>query len=273
MKKTSIMLLLLVAPMLPMADHISERQAREAALGFVADRFSVSARSVQGKAANMKLAARNEYHYIYNVGEKGGYVIVAADDAVGGDLVLGYADSGRFDADSIPPALRWWIGEYDRQMDYLRRNGMRISTAPQQNTDENQMLEIKPMLTSKWGQADPFNRKCPKEGDDYCPTGCLSTALAQILYYNRWPEKGYGFVDETDLSTHTYRWDEMTDTYDAGSSKASIDAVATLMADLGKASKTKYSVVGSGAYPYNGLWRCGGISDTSMWKTYRARTT
>ena len=253
MKKTSIMLLLLVAPMLAMADHISERQAREAALGFVADRFSVSARSVQGKAANMKLAARNEYHYIYNVGEKGGYVIVAADDAVGGDLVLGYADSGRFDADSIPPALRWWIGEYDRQMDYLRRNGMRISAAPQQNTDENQMLEIKPMLTSKWGQVDPFNRKCPKEGDDYCPTGCLSTALAQILYYNRWPEKGYGFVDGTDLSAHTYRWDEMTDTYDAGSSKASIDAVATLMADLGKASKTKYSMAGSGAYPYNGM--------------------
>lgn len=253
MKKTSIMLLLLVAPMLAMADHISERQAREAALGFVADRFSVSARSVQGKAANMKLAARNEYHYIYNVGEKGGYVIVAADDAVGGDLVLGYADSGRFDADSIPPALRWWIGEYDRQMDYLRRNGMRISAAPQQNTDENQMLEIKPMLTSKWGQVDPFNRKCPKEGDDYCPTGCLSTALAQILYYNRWPEKGRGFVDGTDLSAHTYRWDEMTDTYDAGSSKASIDAVATLMADLGKASKTKYSMAGSGAYPYNGM--------------------
>ena len=106
----------------------------------------------------MKLAARNEYHYIYNVGEKGGYVIVAADDAVGGDLVLGYADSGRFDADSIPPALRWWIGEYDRQMDYLRRNGMRISTAPQQNTDENQLLENKPMLTSMWGQDDPFNR-------------------------------------------------------------------------------------------------------------------
>ena len=47
----------------------------------------------------MKLAARNEYHYIYNVGEKGGYVIVSADDAVGGDLVLtsglgGYYPSG-----------------------------------------------------------------------------------------------------------------------------------------------------------------------------------
>ena len=47
----------------------------------------------------------------FNRGQGGGFVIVAADD-MARNMVLGYADSGTFDADSMPAAMRWWLGEY-----------------------------------------------------------------------------------------------------------------------------------------------------------------
>lgn len=49
--------------------------------------------------------------YVFGRGEDNGFVVVAADDVAPSPL-LGYADSGTFDASNLPPAMEWWLGEY-----------------------------------------------------------------------------------------------------------------------------------------------------------------
>ena len=58
--------------------------------------------------------------YVFD-GENAGYLIVAADDVA--VPVLGYSDSGTFDPDNIPVNLRWWLGEYSRQIEAAVKAG------------------------------------------------------------------------------------------------------------------------------------------------------
>ena len=50
-------------------------------------------------------------------------------------------------------------------------------------------------LTGTWDQGSPYNMYCPE--DDAGPgghawVGCVATAMAQIMYYWRYPETGTG---------------------------------------------------------------------------------
>ena len=95
------------------------------------------------------------------------------------------------------------------------------------------------MITSTWGQDTPYNMYCPEQNGELCPTGCVATALAQIMRYNRWPDTGTGSKDGTDFSSITFNWDAMTDRYSTGSSEESKDAVARLMRTVGLPFPTK----------------------------------
>ena len=55
--------------------------------------------------------------YVVNRGSRGGFVVVAGDDAVA-NPVLGYSDRGSFSYEQAPDNLKWWIGEYARQIEY-----------------------------------------------------------------------------------------------------------------------------------------------------------
>ena len=39
------------------------------------------------------------------------------------------------------------------------------------------------MLTTKWGQDGAYSLKTPIINGHHAPTGCMATAMAQILYY------------------------------------------------------------------------------------------
>ncbi len=87
-----------------------------------------------------------------------------------------------------------------------------------------------------------------------CSTGCVATALAQIMYYHKWPEQGRGshsydweWHDQTitaDFGATTYQWDKMKDTYSCDDDDPD-DAVATLMYHCGVALDTHYYIDGS----------------------------
>ena len=83
-----------------------------------------------------------------------------------------------------------------------------------------------------------------------CYTGCVPTAVAQVMNYWKWPKQSggqicigwsqeNGFIYE-DFPVHTYDWDNMLDDYDHGYLYAQAEAVAQLMADVGKAMGTMY---------------------------------
>ncbi len=39
--------------------------------------------------------------------------------------VLGYSDTGSVDAENISPELKWWLGEYGRQIEWAIENNAR----------------------------------------------------------------------------------------------------------------------------------------------------
>jgi len=52
--------------------------------------------------------------------------------------------------------------------------------------------EVKPLLTSEWGQWSPYNDNCPVENGIRAPAGCVAIAFAQIFNYWEWPDRGVG---------------------------------------------------------------------------------
>ncbi|MGI6222431.1 MAG: C10 family peptidase [Prevotella sp.] len=185
--------------------------------------------------------------YVFNNGDNGGFVIVSADDRT--YSVLGYSTVGHLDLDHIPEALADMLTGYGEQIRYARS----LPTDVSPSTAETSHYEaVSPLLGDiAWDQTWPYNLMTPcYVGTTHSATGCVATAMAQIMYYHRWPVQGqgshsyipYGSYSEvsTDFSAHHYDWDAMTPTYDSNSSEESCNAVAQLMFDCGVAVDMVY---------------------------------
>ena len=107
--------------------------------------------------------------------------------------------------------------------------------------------EMPPLLTSKWSQWDPYNLYVPDPVT--IPTGCVATAMAQIMYYWKHPATGigqhcypspYGQLC-ADFGNTTYDWSNMLNSYSGGESPTQKQAVARLMSDVGIAIDTHYA--------------------------------
>lgn len=206
-------------------------------------------------AHRIKAKSPNAYKLTYNSGDVfvfttagSGYLAVPADDCA--PAVLGYSTSGSVDAASMPPAMKWWLGEYGRQ---LRAAGASATAARGASVER---AKIWPMLTSEWNQSAPFNDMCPEIDGKRAVTGCVATALAQVMRYHQWPEHGTGRNAYTsggsdvslDFSSVTFDWADMADTYAAASADAVANgAVAQLMFACGVAVDMQYGTSESGA--------------------------
>ena len=100
------------------------------------------------------------------------------------------------------------------------------------------------METASWGQNKPYNDLCPTVGTTPTKTGCGPTAFAILCHYYKWPVSGSGSVthnsETLDLSTHTYDYENMLLSYSGSYNDDQATAVATLMRDLGYATKVGY---------------------------------
>ena len=226
------------------AKKISENEAKSIACRFMGIE-SARKDPARQNAAAMNLELRYEAaegYYVFGSTASEGFVIVAADDE-GGSGVLAYADTGVFDPDQMPPAMKEWLEE-------SAKNSLQKSS-----TKGNAV--VAPLLKTTWGQGRYYNDLCPVVDGSHCPTGCVATALAQVMNYYRWPEVGYGNVvyldkvidTEIDVDFNTsYDWDAMLNSYAAVQpSQRQIDAVATLMRDAGAATQMVYRLDGSGS--------------------------
>lgn len=187
--------------------------------------------------------------YVFNSADSQGYVIVAADDQA--NEILGYSDTGSFPLGNMPDNLRSWIGTYIDQISYLKRKPLKTSPA---HTSWKYDKEVKPLLGNiQWNQDSPFNDQCPTyDISSRCATGCVATAMAQVMYYNRWPEQGIGSHTyapsilngktlTADFANTHYAWDAMLPQYDTNSSDESREAVAQLMLHCGVSVDMQYS--------------------------------
>ena len=179
-------------------------------------------------------------------------MVAAADDRM--PEVLGYADSGRFDAEQMPVNMRSWLQSYAEQMEYLNRHPE--AAAPRRTV---QGEAVSPLLQTLWDQGTPYNNLCPMDGESRSLTGCVATAMAQIMNYWKYPEASVAVIpgyitDEKqfempDIAAGTaIDWDNMVAQYRGWETEAQQQAVANLMLMCGTAVQMDYSAEFSGAW-------------------------
>lgn len=179
--------------------------------------------------------------YIVTAGDSA-FAVLSADDCA--PAVLGYGATSDAAAQSVPE-MEWWLHQYASQIQYARQQ----PAAPAQDNSEADTLKaIEPLAATRWGQGAPYNDMCPVARGRRCVTGCVATAMAQVMRHHQWPESGtglgkYRWRDTTlsvDYTAQNYDWAEMTDTYNQRSTPAERRAVAQLMYDCGVAVRMVY---------------------------------
>lgn len=201
--------------------------------------------------------------YVFNTPQKGFVIVSAEEDARD---VLGYSENNSFDANNVPPALIFWMQMYaDEIAAYKAAEMAGTLTNTKQSEEEYNYTPVEPILGDvKWGQSAPFNDLAPIVDNKKCPAGCVATALAQIMYVHKHPEKGTGMKSVTtkthglmlsaDFSQTTYDWENMLPTYVLGEyNQAQASAVATLLYHVGIASDMDYKPGASGTQSSSGL--------------------
>lgn len=214
--------------------------------------------------------AKADLPMVYVFSGKNSFVVTSADDEF--PAVLGYGDNGDFDADNMPPQLKWWLGEYAREMEYY------LDHKPETTASDTraiariapEMPAISPMVKTLWDQDAPYNRLSPtlkftNMTTTYeTVTGCVATAMAQVMKYHNWPDVGVGSHSYTwqpysnavaqtlscDFSAMKFDWDNMLDVYGSSYTDAQGNAVAQLMYACGVSLDMDYDAAqngGSGA--------------------------
>ena len=227
-----------------MAGQVSESQARQVANRFFTQQSARFMAPAGGMATRLAYTAQGGRFYVYDRGERNGFVIVAGDDRL--PQVLGYGGKGDFSVSTLPPAVQYWMDEISSQIAYLQsHDGVAAHKPAKRETI------VEPLIKTQWDQGEPYNNYCPtytnSDGiETHAASGCVATATAQMMNYYQWPAVGRGSHSYTcnvngttptelsaDFSQSVYRWDLMLDFYDSNSSEESCDAVARLMSDVG----------------------------------------
>ena len=191
--------------------------------------------------------------YVFNNQDAKGFMVVSADDAI--TPLLGYSDEGEA-TDDISPAMRDWLEQYAQQIEYARNNSL-VAQMPEKGVTLPNWSPIQPLVKTQWNQTKPYNTYCPKSGNNLTPTGCVATAMSQVMKYWNYPEKGQGSITYTSSSlginlsmnfgNTTFEWNQMLDSYTGNYTTAQGNAVAKLMQAAGYAVKMNYAPSASGA--------------------------
>ena len=267
MRRSILFGLFLLALSIPVkADKVPPQQAAA-----VAERF-LSAESPATKSLNGTLRLTGTWPQAQTKGEAkepalylferdgGGYVVVAADDV--SLPVIGYSTTGRLTKDELPCNLRFMLDWHASMIDYARNQGLQASEATKAqwlstdgNADEGVLLE-----TAHWNQSgEPYYTLIPQLNGKQCPAGCVASAMAIILRYHQWPEKGTGTLPgyywnggkrqmEGYALDHVYDWNQMPLVYEPGQyTQEQGHQVAQLLYDLAIMSEMNFYPWGSEA--------------------------
>lgn len=277
MKK--ILLLLVIFPTLLLANPVNTNIAQQVAENFIntPQTGTDGVRRAPAKPIRLskvvKQVTNNQQFYIFQNTNGEGYVIVSADDIA--QPILGFSDKGN--TENIPDNMRWWLSEYDREIQWAIAQGIEpdeetlaewqnLTRAPQAKQAD---VIVAPLIKTGWSQSPRYNNKCPYDSDEQkrCLTGCVATAMAQVMKYWEFPEHGYGSYSYThskygelsaDFENTYYDWDNMPNTLGNSSSATQINAIATLMYHCGVAVNMKYGTDGSSA---NSWWVTSAFQD------------
>ena len=244
-----------------LAKQIDENTARQVGQTFLLYSAKTLKSSVhldlayKSGAGSSNVTAKSEpvtYFYVFNDGTNS-FVIVAGDDTVA--PILGYSDEGAFDSGHIPRNVQKWLEEYKSQIRYTIDNGISATqeireawTSYIQGTIRvsAKVAGVNPLIATKWDQSPHYNALCPGGS----VTGCVATAMAQIMKYWKYPSKGTGFHSynhkkygtlSANFGSTTYQWSSMPNSVNSAN-----NAVASLMYHCGVSVDMDYGPSSSG---------------------------
>ena len=305
-------ILTLIVPVLAIAtafaQPITEQEAMERALQYLSSGKVTNGRMLApARKGSIKLESapvEADGIYAFNM-ENGGFIVASADSRT--LPVLGYSTTGSIDWDNMPDNMREWLKSYDEAIatlgnrtDFVDGNATNAAGARQVRT------AVEPLIQTRWYQDAPYwdqvplyNGANPNYKGKNCYSGCIATALAQVMYYYKWPKTVPNGIPDYYISTSyndiqkdwhidalppvVFDWERMLETYSKYNPETQQKeqlgddlqryAVATLLRYCGQATYMQYTPEGSGSnsqYYINALINYFGYASAQLLNTRNA---
>lgn len=235
----------------------------------VAEAFLTAQDAVSGPQrlpVRSRLASSADPQAKYYVFENntGGFVIVSGDDIA--YPILGYSTEAAILASDIPDNVKVWLDQYAAEIQAAVDSGVVQSESVKRawsniSSYSNAAVVVSPLILTRWNQSPYYNDQCPMDNskNERTVTGCVATAMAQVLKYWEFPIKGNGShayshthgEQSADFANTTYDWKNMPLELTESSSNVEKASVAQLMYHCGVSVEMDYGVSatgGSGAF-------------------------
>jgi len=250
MRKTCLSIfIVLLATLSASASPLTPEQARKVALRYLncsSVAFSADSFTLLGTKAS---ALDSPAFYIFN-NPDGGWVIVSGEDST--IPILAAGEGSKFETEDMPEHIRYYLERMTHTINAIRREGLSAASVRSSAAIQTAYSEVH-LETPNWGQEEPFNNLCPiyKDGKRSL-TGCVATAMAEVLGYNRFPGQGTGVSPEYTTISYSipmpsinldlepeYNWDLPMDVNQTWTQQQK-DEVARIMLHIGCIMKMDY---------------------------------
>jgi len=269
MKNRSIILLLLMIPLLITANTLSKNQM--VTLGTRA--FHQKAQGVCPEATSFSLRSCDylrdgEVIYMAVLHFDRGFLFLSAEDAV--TPVLAYGFTYDIDMENLAPGVQDLLSQYRAEIAAARRLQLQASEQVRQAWEDLRNpsratstadVVVSPLITATWNQNKYYNYYSPRDEnspatyDGKVPNGCVAVAMAQIIYYYRFPESGSGSHTNYTYDYGSFHVDfgQQQYCYDAMADKVTFynNEVAKLIFHCATSVDMSYGPDGSGASSHN----------------------
>lgn len=247
MKRLTIIIALVLMTMPMMAEHVTPETAHKVATTFLNNN---GAKATQ--LTDLSKSAGFPNLYIFT--SEQGFVIMSADDCV--KPILGYSLTNTFVAEGMPENINSWLQGYSDEIQWAIDNKQRATSETAQQWKDLVVgkpnvakvdVVVEPLIQTDWNQNPYYNNFCPFDSINQMRTvtGCVATAMAQIMKYWNYPSHGIGSHSYTpknhpihgeqyaNFGATFYDWSNMPLSLSTSSAPEQTKAVATLMYHCG----------------------------------------
>ena len=250
-----------------LAENRSFRQAREIAERHAAKNGAhIGQQSVKrAKVLNKQQSTTSSRgYYVFPHDGNCGYTIVSGDDRM--PEIVGYSTTDTYSEENMPDGMKHLMQAYEAMATALANGDAKAERCLAEKEalaadSTYRQPRVAPLLADvAWGQSEPYNNLCPMyDGQRRTVTGCVATAMAQLMMYYKYPQtlksdipayqtKSYQLDMPSVSAGERYDWDNMLPQYSGSAyTAAQANAVAKLMYHCGLSAKANYG-------PSTGAW-------------------
>lgn len=267
MRKHTLLLFLLLMAMPVLAENRSFRQAREIAERHAAKNGAhIGLQSVKrAKVLNKQQSTTSSRgYYVFPHDGNCGYTIVSGDDRM--PEIVGYSTTDTYSEENMPDGMKHLMQAYEAMATALANGDAKVERCLAEKEalaadSTYRQPRVAPLLADvAWGQSEPYNNLCPMyDGQRRTVTGCVATAMAQLMMYYQYPQTLKSDIPAYQTSSYQlnmplvsagerYDWDNMLPQYSGSAyTAAQANAVAKLMYHCGLSAKADHG-------PSTGAW-------------------